>query len=593
MKKLSKIKNSLTLKFVLCLTLFMFVPFSLILILTSRKIAEDEHDQTSDTLRNNLEVISLTVDHRLSNIEALSNTLLTDSEFTEHVTNLGMYQLTMTYEDYLHIKGIKSAISSLTFQNDDIDSVFLYNTSFRRFFNTSVNWDSKYNHWNLRDYEWYTTYLNMEKGQSWHITTSPTDDEMIVCLYRSIKKPPNQVCGIYSVNVHPDTIKEIMSSANPYDSDSFCLMVNESGQYISTRYISDELISAVLEEVSFTQKSGTTDLYVDDTQFHLGYHRSEHSGFYYVLGINQANIVSTSSSIHQLLYWYILDILLILLIFMLLVYMFFLKPLNRLSSGMVQSQAGDFSARLPEHSNDEISQINHRFNRMNQSIEELINENYIKELDKRTLELKLLGNQINEHFLYNTLDSIHWMARKNDDYLVSQAIYHLSDFYRISLSYGSDMILVSKLKQMLESYLFLQKIRHMDHMHYEIQIDEELLSYSVPKHLFIPLIENAITHGIRNISDGVVCVNLTREGECMRFQVTDNGNGISEKRMKEIMTCLEEADFGNNDCFALKNLNRQLQLHFKNSDGIHMNSTQDIGTIVWFMIPIERDDYKC
>ncbi len=592
MKKITRFKNSLTVRFILCLILVMMVPFSILLMLTSRNIAENEYEQECETLENSLDVIALTMDHRLSAIETLSNTLLTDAEFTEHVTDLTVYRHPMSYEDYLHIKGIKSAISSLVFRNDDIKNLYLYSTSTHRFFNTSVNWDPSYNNLYLHDTIWYQTYQNMVNGNSWQITTSPIDQEKIVSLYRTIKKPKNRIGAVYSVNISENTIVDIIKSANSYNTDSFCLLIDSSGNIISTETLSQNFLSAIYAAISAYQTERTTTINFEDETYYLTYQNSDQSGFGYILGINQDDIPSSSSSIRNLLNAYLINALLAIFICILLAYVFFLKPIGRLSSGMHKSQAGDFSARLPEHSNDEIGQINHRFNRMNQSLEELINENYIKELEKRTMELKLLGNQINEHFLYNTLDSIHWLARKNGDHMVSQSIRHLTDFYRISLSYGSDTISIEELKQMLESYLFLQQMRHMDHMQYEISIDEKFMAYSVPKYLFIPLIENAVMHGIRNISDGVVCVSLYKQEDAIRFQVTDNGIGISKERLQEIRLGLNQADFNNSDCYALKNLNRQLALHYKDSSGVHIESTEGYGTVVWFVIPLKGEDSK-
>lgn len=625
MKNIPFWKNQLISKFVICLLLVMLIPFSLLLFMTSKKIADNEYSQTSETLANSLEVISLTADYRLSSIESMYITVLTDREFTNHIIKLEEHQSPMTYDDYLHVRAIKNTMTSLSVQNSDIRHVYLYCPVARRFFNSSINWDPSYNDCDFSDTAWYQSYLDAQNGHPWNITLSPIDEQKILSSYRTVEKPQLITSGILSINVDAETIVQIMASANPYDSSSFCILTDASGGYISTREIPEELLDAAFSSIgipsvnsvdsdtdvvsdsgadssfdtdsgygadsSFVSDSGsisdsgaTTFEYENQTYF-LTFRQSEYSGFTYILGIAKSAMPSSSSSIRQLIIWYSLDVLFIIIIFIILAYIFFLHPIHTLATSMRKSQDGDFSVRLPETSNDEIGQINHRFNRMNQSIQELIDENYVKEIGKRTLELKLLSNQINEHFLYNILDSIHWIARRNHDTLVSRAVQSLAEFYRISLSCGSDTIRVSELKRMLENYLFLQKMRFDDILQYDITIDDTLLNCTVPKYLFIPLVENAISHGIKNETDGVVCVSLQRQENEILFRVSDNGCGISKERMEEILTAIREADFSNNDCFALKNLNMQLSLHFHDHPGIHLESTEGVGTVAWFTIP--------
>lgn len=107
---------------------------------------------------------------------------------------------------------------------------------------------------------------------------------------------------------------------------------------------------------------------------------------------------------------------------------------------MRRSENGDLSVRLPDEGRGEIQEIYHRFNKMNASIAHLIEENYVSEIRKQSFELKLLSTQINEHFLYNALDAIRWMAQREHAPVTGQSICSLASFYRIGLAYGSDTI---------------------------------------------------------------------------------------------------------------------------------------------------------
>lgn len=176
---------------------------------------------------------------------------------------------------------------------------------------------------------------------------------------------------------------------------------------------------------------------------------------------------------------------------------------------MRRSENGDLSVRLPDEGRGEIQEIYHRFNKMNASIAHLIEENYVSEIRKQSFELKLLSTQINEHFLYNALDAIRWMAQREHAPVTGQSICSLASFYRIGLAYGSDTITVQELHEMTGSYLLIEQLLNPD-MLYEVSIAPELFGQRVPKYLFVPLLDNAIAHGIKALPGGGVCVSLER-----------------------------------------------------------------------------------
>jgi two-component system sensor histidine kinase YesM len=253
-------------------------------------------------------------------------------------------------------------------------------------------------------------------------------------------------------------------------------------------------------------------------------------------------------------------------------------------------EKGDFSIRMKENRSDEIGLINMRFNKMVTRIATLINENYVNELAKRDIQLKLTQNQINEHFLYNTLDSIHWLSNKHNTPDIGNMIKALANFYRTSLSNGKDFITIDEVASMIGAYLYLQGIRFGDSLSYTIHFDEKLKKLSVPKHLFLPLVENAIGHGIRGKADGKITVSLTRTEDSIRYSVTDNGRGIDKERMKEIKSYLESTEVSINDSFALRNINRQLSSYFDSASGVQIQTQIGMGTTVWFDFPFTEED---
>ena len=161
-------------------------------------------------------------------------------------------------------------------------------------------------------------------------------------------------------------------------------------------------------------------------------------------------------------------------------------------------------------------------------IKELINELYVQKLLEQGLQLKMLGSQINAHFLYNTLDSVHWIARihKVDD--ISTMIFGLSKYLRLSLSEGRDEVTSVEIVHLIDSYIMIQKVRYQDKFALHLHVDESLAEYKVFKFIFQPIVENAIYHGLeKKPGKGRLDVSFIQEGDCLKFIVVDDGAGIA------------------------------------------------------------------
>ncbi|MCI9068927.1 MAG: histidine kinase, partial [Lachnospiraceae bacterium] len=167
------------------------------------------------------------------------------------------------------------------------------------------------------------------------------------------------------------------------------------------------------------------------------------------------------------------------------------EPVRRLCEMTRQAGRGDFAVRASEGSDDELAVLNSSFNRMVEEVGKLVEDIRIEQLNLRATELKLLQAQINPHFLYNTLDTIIWLAEAGDSRQVVTMVSALSDFFRTTLSKGRDYITVREEEAHIRSYLQIQKFRYRDILEYEIRIPEELYQYQILKLTLQPLVENA------------------------------------------------------------------------------------------------------
>ncbi|WP_138493571.1 cache domain-containing sensor histidine kinase [Paenibacillus pinistramenti] len=270
------------------------------------------------------------------------------------------------------------------------------------------------------------------------------------------------------------------------------------------------------------------------------------------------------------------------------------RPIQLLQHKMRLTAGGYLEAKVKPVGTDEIADLGQSFNIMVEKIKELLEQSIRKQQQLQKAELRTLQAQINPHFLYNTLDSIIWMAEAGKSEGVIQIVKALSDLFRISLNKGRDWVMIRTELAHAQSYLVIQQMRYRDILEYRIEVDPELMEYPILNMTLQPLIENALYHGIKNKRGrGLIVISGYAEASAVILTVTDNGIGISEDRlallrhqiMQPIQSQEEEAQGGG---FGLQNVHQRLQLYFGSEYGVRLESTAGSGTTISVRIPKNR-----
>lgn len=227
--------------------------------------------------------------------------------------------------------------------------------------------------------------------------------------------------------------------------------------------------------------------------------------------------------------------------------------------------------RIRKNSFYEVELLAGNYNRMIHRIRILMDEISDKEKTLRHAELNALVSQINPHFLYNTLDTIVWMAEFNDSSRVIALTKSLAAFFRLSLSGGRELITVEDELEHVQQYLYIQKERYGDKLNYTIHAPEEVLDYTVPKIILQPIAENSIYHGIKPLDrPGQITITVQEEGEKLIFTVSDNGAG-----------CRPDAAAADNPSrpgkVGLKNVDERLKLYYGPGYGVTIHSAPGAG----------------
>lgn len=286
-----------------------------------------------------------------------------------------------------------------------------------------------------------------------------------------------------------------------------------------------------------------------------------------------------------------IPILLICLLLILLLGYFFSKKmvgrLEQLTENMNQINLGLRQVTVVSQSKDEIGVLVRTFTRMMDDINKLISQVYEAKIKLQKTEMKALQAQINPHFLYNSLSIINWKAIEAENNEISQITLALSTYYRTSLNKGETMTIVANEIRNIEAYLHIQLIMHDYNFQIIKDIQEDVFSYSVPKLILQPLVENAIEHGL-DVSEKEkkwLKVLAFKKENNLILAVEDNGMGMSEEQAEKIITYRSKG-------YGVRNVNDRITLLYGEEYHVKVKSCQGKGTRIEIVIPINKEEKR-
>lgn len=263
------------------------------------------------------------------------------------------------------------------------------------------------------------------------------------------------------------------------------------------------------------------------------------------------------------------------------------RPIIKLRRLMEQAETGNLAVRFPDPPNDEIGRLGQSFNTMIGEIAKLLDQVYVEQQKKREAEFRILQAQIKPHFLYNTLDTIHWMAHEKGASDIVGIVDALTRLFRISLSKGRDVIRLEEELEHVTSYLVIQKIRYLDKFDYTIQVDPGLLALPVVKLTLQPLVENALYHGIKEkVGPGRLTVSARQEGAQLVLAVVDNGAGMTPETLASLERNLSQREEPSAQGFGVFSVHHRIRLVFGEGWGLSYQSILGQGTTVTVRQPL-------
>lgn len=259
-----------------------------------------------------------------------------------------------------------------------------------------------------------------------------------------------------------------------------------------------------------------------------------------------------------------------------------LLPVKKLGQVMKRVEDGDTTVRAEQKGAQEFQVLASTFNQMLERIEFLMKEEKEQEALTRIYELKALTSQINPHFLYNTLDTIIWMAEFQDHQKVVDITKALSNYFRLSLNAGEEIVTLRQELEHVRQYLFIQKERYGDKLDYHIDELDGIPELTLPKIVLQPLVENAIYHGIKESErPGKITITVSKRDTFIDICIADNGVGMEENTTSK-------KELGG---VGLRNIQERLTLFFGESFSMEIQSEPNVYTKVYLHLPLKEKEH--
>ncbi|WP_152614291.1 MULTISPECIES: sensor histidine kinase [Robinsoniella] len=394
--------------------------------------------------------------------------------------------------------------------------------------------------------------------------------------------------GLLCMNINETTLIQIGSKANRKIDSITCLVGLEGNVVTSSEP------DSVMDEVDYKNLlTGTEGNFKKSGKLYL-YKRLGIWDFYMVMVIPEFELYRDSIMTMAMLSVVILFLVAIVLVQSSRIVHKAYQPLDKVISKMDSVSEGKFDTRIKEEKmGQDFQKLSHGFNEMMDRIVELMEQVKVEQHQMEQIRFNALQSQIQPHFLYNTLDCIHWQTLANGDLESSTMVKALASYYRICLSKGKDIIQLSQELEHIKSYLTIQNIRYDHIIQSEIDISEEYFNVKIPKMTLQPLIENSIYHGlkIKEGKKGKVTIRANQDGEDLIIIMADSGTGMTRDQIDEMNASISQYDetFG----YGVRNVNKRIEILYGDGYGLRYSCNEQGGVTVRIRLPLEQEiQYK-
>ncbi len=505
-----------------------------------------------------LRQVNNSINYYVTEMTNVSEYIVADADVIRYMTGDGSAGKGLVAAKLQTISGVRPDFVNLIIFRED--QTFVSN---RDQISINPNWD-------YRDTAWYQK--TMAAGGQPVFSSSRVENivageyQWVVTLSRSLYVDGRR-CGILLIDLNYRQITDICSHLS-FNDNGYIFIVGEDGRLVyhpQQRLIYSGIKSERFDLVTRSDKVSS----VTSNGFIYTSSLSGPSGWVTVSVFDTNRLVSVSPG-------FIMTYAAVGLFFALIAFVISFQasrrltdPILELGAQMRRFEQGDFAAHADLKVNNEVAELGHRFNAMTERIKNLMDNTLLIEEQKRKSEIQSLQAQIRPHFLYNTLESIIWMAEMGENAKVIDMTSSLSKLMRVSVNNASDLVTVREEMDYVGNYLFIQKMRYQDKLNYRLEIDEAIRPAKMLRLLVQPLVENAIYHGIKPLRrPGLIVISAFPQEKKLIIRVGDNGVGFNPDYQAASDISLSDEKNG----IGLTNVSNRIKLFFGAPYGLEITS---------------------
>lgn len=583
-------------RWLLAYTLLIVLPASILLYAYYLRSASILEEEVSDSMLQTVKQAGINLSYRLGHIQDISNSAFMNPKLYQYLQDEeGSQSIGKQLEVLKDLRQLVETVQT----NTDVFRLRLFVKNTKLFAEERINFfplDS------LQDWPLYNKVLEAHGAVVWTGIYKQTyidwGDVHILSSARVLHNPNryDQVSGVLIVDVAEKTVMDILSDLNLTKQNNIYL-VDSGGKIVAhaDKALIGKLMPENLHAAVAQGNDGKGKIQVNGKNEYVVYSTMNPTGWKVVAQVPTSEIservkLNQITSIATLLGVFALFLVLVFALLALIV-----RGMNRRVQQVIRVIRKEGIERLDElhpMPDGDFMMLERSVDVLILRVRSLMEQTYKAQVLEREAQLRALQAQINPHFLYNTLDTINWIAIGHGMTDISQMIDSLAKYFRLSLNKGRDMMSVADELNLAQVYLDIQKSRFLNTFDYWIEPDPDVLSFIVPKLTLQPIVENALLHGIRKMKQkqGTIRVTAHREGDELVLIVADDGIGMEEEQAQRLLIepPQETRTDGVGSSYGLYNVNERVKLYAGESSGLSIVSKPGEGTTVTVRIIVKE-----
>lgn len=583
--KKNRLRLSISKRMIITYILLILIPTGTLIYFYYLKSSNIIETEVTNSLLQTLKQSDINISNKLNNVADISDEIFLNRDVQEFVSDSNNADIMAQVNK---VKNLKDTFVELSNKRDNYRIRIGVSDK-------NIASGERINFFPIKDIvnkEWYGDVVDQFGGILWTDCYKEKyideGEKNIISCARVLKHSFNYTDndGILLIDIPENSIYSMLATIN-IENGAELYIVDKYGKAISHRD-KNKLGKTILESKYVKQinsgDSGIEKISEDGREFFIIYQTINNSGWKLVAEVDSKNIVKTNTIFNN-----ISTFVFIIISFLIVVFGFILlfahivdnmnKQVKKLIGALENQGVELIEVDINNRPKADLTILERNVHNMIYKVKSLMEESYKSKISEREAQLKALQAQINPHFLYNTLDTINWMAVKMDAKEISFMIDALAKYFRLSLSKGRDIVSIKDELELIKVYLTIQQIRFKGAIQFEFIIDAEAETFNMPKLTLQPIIENAIIHGIQKNKDrsGRITIQVKKIEENIIFIIIDNGIGMDKEIIEKVLNNMPSGKEGS---YGLHNVNERIKLYFGNEYGISIYSEESKGTKV-------------